>query len=85
MEVFLYKCEVCSAVKCSEQNHGRTWYTKCAGCEGWTYYEKIVAVADTTKFLVSPNVVKFYSPTAEEYKTVEEYKKDVSQEGTEEE
>lgn len=76
MKVFLYKCEVCGAAKFSEQDHGRTWYDRCVGvCEGgWQYHDKIEAVVDPTKF----------KDVSIEYSVAGGYKKDDSQEGTEE-
>jgi hypothetical protein len=43
MEVFLYRCENCNSAKFFNEDHGRTFYVdQCNGCQGWSYYEKVV-------------------------------------------
>lgn len=65
MQKYLYRCEVCKAVICVDEDHGRIYYVDCCGtCQGWAYYEKIVIVPDPTKLYD----MMAYCPTSEECK-----------------
>ena len=42
MELFLYRCEVCSAAKLSDVDYGGVWYSECGTCRKQAFYEKVV-------------------------------------------
>lgn len=53
MQNFLYKCELCTAVKFSIVDKGEVWFIDCMACKSMQFHHKITAELD----LLTKNIV----------------------------
>jgi hypothetical protein len=48
MENFLYKCELCTAVRFSVVDKGEVWFISCGSCGNLQFHHKVVVVIHLT-------------------------------------